>query len=85
MANALVARAKILGDLGEHPRRPASRNEAMLLRRCTDADVAKGCSPRHSAVRPSRWVPVIRGTRSQKSSPPKNKRFWAAGHPVVAP
>jgi LuxR family maltose regulon positive regulatory protein len=40
VANALLARAEILGHLGEHPQRQASRNEAaMLLRRCTDAGI----------------------------------------------
>jgi LuxR family maltose regulon positive regulatory protein len=40
VANALLARAEILGHLGEHSRRQASRNEAaMLLRGCTDAGI----------------------------------------------
>ena len=40
VANALLARAEILGHLGEHPQRQASRNEAaMLLRHCTDAGI----------------------------------------------
>jgi LuxR family maltose regulon positive regulatory protein len=40
VANALLARAEILGHLGEHRQSQASRNEAaMLLRRCTDAGI----------------------------------------------
>ena len=40
VANALLARAEILGHLGEHATAAASRNEAaMLLRRCTDAGI----------------------------------------------
>jgi LuxR family maltose regulon positive regulatory protein len=40
VANALLARAEILGHLGEHRQGQASRNEAaMLLRRCTDAGI----------------------------------------------
>ncbi len=41
VANALLARAEILGHLGEHPQGQTSRNEAAkLLRRCTDAGIA---------------------------------------------
>jgi LuxR family maltose regulon positive regulatory protein len=40
LANALLARAEILGHLGEHPQRQASRDEAaMLLRHCTGAGI----------------------------------------------
>jgi LuxR family maltose regulon positive regulatory protein len=40
VANALVARAEILGHLGEHATAAASRHEAaMLLRRATDAGI----------------------------------------------
>lgn len=40
MANALLARAEILGHLGDHPQRQASCNEAaMLLRHCTDTGI----------------------------------------------
>ena len=40
VANALLARAEILGHLGEYPQRQACRNEAaMLLRHCTDAGI----------------------------------------------
>jgi LuxR family transcriptional regulator, maltose regulon positive regulatory protein len=41
LANALLARAQILGHLGERPQAQASRNEAAtMLRRCTDAGIA---------------------------------------------
>ena len=41
VANALLARAQILGHLGEHPEAETGRNEAAtLLRRCTDAGTA---------------------------------------------
>jgi LuxR family maltose regulon positive regulatory protein len=40
VANALLARAEILGHLGEHPQRQACRNEAaMLLQHCSDAGI----------------------------------------------
>ncbi len=40
VANALLARAEIVGHLGERLQRQASRNEAaMLLRHCTDAGI----------------------------------------------
>jgi LuxR family transcriptional regulator, maltose regulon positive regulatory protein len=40
VANALMARAEILGHLGEHAQRQASRDEAaMLVRGCNDAGV----------------------------------------------
>jgi LuxR family maltose regulon positive regulatory protein len=40
VANALLARAEILGHLAEYPQRQACRNEAaMLLRHCTDAGI----------------------------------------------
>ncbi len=40
VANALLARAEILGHLGEYPQRQACRNEAaMLLWHCTDAGI----------------------------------------------
>jgi LuxR family maltose regulon positive regulatory protein len=40
VANALLARAEILGHLGEHVQRQASCNEAaMLLRSCTDGGI----------------------------------------------
>ena len=42
LAKALVVRAKILADLGDHETAAASRNEASaLLRGCADADIAQ--------------------------------------------
>ncbi len=42
VAKALVVRAKILEDLGDHETAAASRNEASaLLRGCADADIAQ--------------------------------------------
>jgi LuxR family maltose regulon positive regulatory protein len=54
--NALLARAEILGHLGERLESAASRNEAAtLLRRCTDAGTAQRLL---SAAEPSKGVAV---------------------------
>ena len=61
VANALLARAEILGHLGEQPKRQASRDEAaMLLRYCTDAGIVARL---HTAAQRSTGVDV--GARNQ--------------------
>ncbi|RDH74175.1 helix-turn-helix transcriptional regulator [Mycolicibacterium moriokaense] len=58
VAKALLVRAKVLDDLGDHEAATASRNEASaLVRRCTDVEIAQTAltaSPRSKCVAVSR-------------------------------
>ena len=83
VAKALVVRANILADLGDHETAAASRNEAIaLLRGCADADIAQTVLTAAPAQQVRRGdVPVTRGTRPPKSSPPKNTRSFGCWPP----
>jgi LuxR family maltose regulon positive regulatory protein len=61
VANALLARAQILGHLGEHPQAQASRKEAAtLLRHCTDPGIVA-----RPLTAPPRSTGVEAGARNQ--------------------
>ena len=87
VAKALVVRAEILEDLGDHQTAAASRNEAgALLRRlsgCRYRTKAAHRGPAHQGRRGESPKPVGHGRR--RAHRQRTRGPWAAGHPVVAP
>ena len=66
VANALLARAEILGHLGDHETATASRNEAgALLRGCADAGYSADVARRGRAERGRRGDRAQRGGRGR--------------------
>ena len=87
VAKALLVRAKILEDLGDHQTAAASRNEAgALLRGRADAAIAQTLL---AAAAPSAGVAVTARNQAcavgEELTAKGARGPWAAGHPVIAP